>query len=40
VAAFAVAVVEDYIKNDLDISFDEHIETALEAKYGKENVDQ
>ena len=37
VAAFAVTVVDEYIQNDPDVSFDEHIETALEEKYGKEN---
>lgn len=36
VARFAVAVVDEYLKNDLDIGFDEHIETALEEEYGKE----
>lgn len=37
VAEFAVAAVDEYLKNDLDIGFDEYIETALGRKYGKEN---
>lgn len=36
-AEFAARTVDDYMTTDGDTPFDEYIETALLAKYGKEN---